>query len=199
MKHTDPREQVLRAALSIINQYGYGALCLSEVAKRLKSSKQRIYYHYPGTEEILLLLAQKWSESGQHYTLKALADSREEGPFRVLAMADGMFDWMEADPELAHAGLVFYQMSPHLKKLGKHMDIVISAGRSRIESLLRLDPRFAFVKKADIENIITALHSHIFGYFFYSIAMKKYNDVTESRQICLTSFRGLLQSLLAEL
>ncbi|MGZ3775868.1 MAG: TetR/AcrR family transcriptional regulator [Pseudobdellovibrionaceae bacterium] len=191
-KSKDPKELVLTASLVILNSYGYGALCLTEVAKRLKLSKQRVYYHYPGSEEIILTLAKRWSETGQLYTLKALADSNEQGCFRVKAMAEGMFDWIAVDPELARLGLVLYQLAPKIKKLGSFMNSAREAGRARIKSLLLSDQRFASQDLERLENAITAIHSHMYGSFFYFVAMNQSCDLVQTRQNCITGLDALL-------
>jgi len=189
-----PNEQVLQASLVILNKFGYGALCLTEVAKHLKVTKQRIYYHYPGSEEILLQLAKKWSESGQLHTLEALACTKENGSYRVKAMAEGMFNWMEADSDLARLGLVLYQLSPHIKRLGTFMDVAREAGRARMKSLLLLDPQFQKLKAKDLDGIVTVLHSHMYGFFFYAVAMGDFTHLEEIRQNCLNGLQELLLS-----
>lgn len=197
---SDLKDAVLRTAIEILNSSGFGALTITEIAARLGVTKQRIYYHFPGAEELVMEIAQKWSQSGQFITLNALANTAEDGCFRVKSVAEGLFDWVDEDPEMAKVGLVLYQLAPQIELLRDFMETARVAGRDRIETLLKLDSRFAKVKRARLEAMITALHSHMYGAFFYLVAMDGLaNGGTAARAICLDGIERLLIGFAEEL
>lgn len=50
------REQVLDAALRLLNRHGYAALSMEAVSKEVDLAKPRVYAAYPGLEPLLLAL-----------------------------------------------------------------------------------------------------------------------------------------------
>jgi AcrR family transcriptional regulator len=193
---SDPKERILGASLSLLNRFGFGALSLTEIAKELGQTKQRTYYHFSDPETVLLELAQRWSKTGQFYAIRALADSREDGAYRVLAMAEGMFDWMKEEPELSKLSLVLFQVAPHNKRLGKFMKEAHEAGRERLKSLLLLDERAKRMKPAMLEKVVTSLHSHMYGHSFYVVAMNGFGALPEHRENCVSGLRDLISGYL---
>ncbi len=192
LKSSDPKEQVLGASISILNRHGYGGVCLTAVASELGISKQRVNYHYTDPEAIVLQLASKWSETGQLYTLKALADTEFSNAEKIYAIADGMFNWMEAEPELSKLGLVLYQLAPQIKELNKFMFEARNAGRSRIQSYLIMSEHFKNKMQLTIDRQVTSLHSHMYGHFFYIVAMNDFSRLQEHRENCRAGLTDLL-------
>lgn len=196
---SDLKDEVLKTSIAILNSTGYGSLTITEIADRLGVSKQRIYYHFPGADELVMEVAKQWSESGQLVTIKALANTKENGCFRIKTMAEGMFDWVEEDPAMSKVGLVLYQLAPEIPALRKFMDQARLAGRDRIDSLLKLDSRFSKLKPAQMEKTITALHSHMYGSFFYLVAMSDLKGgVKSARLICLYGLEKMLTAFAEE-
>lgn len=194
LKSTDPKDKILAAALAILNRHGYGALCLTAIANELGLSKQRINYHYIDPETIILQLAKKWSETGQFYTLNALANTNLSGSNKLIAIADGMFDWMEAEEELSKLGLVLYQLSHQIKKLNLFMNEARITGKSRIQSFLVLDEKFKKKSPKSMEKTVTSIHSHMYGHFFYVIAMNDFTHLQEHRENCRVGLHQLLSN-----
>ncbi|MFI7000109.1 TetR/AcrR family transcriptional regulator [Nocardia sp. NPDC050175] len=56
------REQVLDAALRLLNQHGYAALTMEAVAKEVDLAKPRVYAAYPGLEPLLVALLEREEE-----------------------------------------------------------------------------------------------------------------------------------------
>lgn len=192
VKSSNLKEQVLGASISILNRHGYGALCLTSVASELGVSKQRIYYHYTDPETIILQLADEWSKTGQFYTLKALASTELSGMEKIYAIAEGMFDWMEADRDLSKLGLILYQLAPQIKKLNKFMTDARIAGRARMKSFLILNENLKNKAPEILERIVTSIHSHMYGHFFYVIAMNDFGHLQQHRENCRAGFKVLL-------
>jgi AcrR family transcriptional regulator len=188
------KDKILKAALRLVNQFGYGSLNLSELARQSKITKQRLYYHFPTPETVIQILAEDWSKTGQTCAIEALANSNEIGPYKILAICEGMFDWMEQYPELSRLGLVLYQSSPHIKKLNHFMDGARNTARERIKSFLIHDKRFANMKVKDLEEIITAIHSHMYGFYFYIVAMNDYGNLAGHRKTCLKGLRKMIEA-----
>lgn len=197
---SDLKTEVIKTSTAILNSTGYGALTISEIADRLEVSKQRVYYHFPGAEELVIEIAHRWSESGQLITLKALADTKEEGFYRIKSMAEGMFDWVQEDPELAKVGLVLYQLTPQLESLRQFMDTARDAARNRIETLLKLDARFLKAKRPRLDAVITTLHSQMYGSFLYFVAIGgKTESIKSARTTCLDGLERMLTAFAEEL
>ncbi len=91
-------------------------------------------------------------------------------------MAEGMFEWVNEDPELAKLALTLYQIAPQIKQLAAFMKTAREAGRTRIKSLLELDERFKSMKPKKIDSIITALHSHMYGSFFLPYSNRRVKE-----------------------
>jgi len=177
----------------LINKFGYGSLTLSELARQAKITKQRLYYHFPTPQDIIQVLAAEWSETGRTCTLEALARSNEVGAFKVLAISEGMFDWMREHEELSRLGLVLYQSSPYIKPLEKFMDAARSAGRERIRSFLAQDKNFSKLKPRELEDFVTSLHSYMYGFFFYIVAMNDFKNLKVHEENCNKGLRQLIE------
>lgn len=189
----DPiKETILKAALGMMNRFGYGSLNLSDLAREAKITKQRLYYHFPTPEDVLILLAEEWSKTGQALALEALAESHDVGAMKVLAISKGMFDWMRAYPELSRLGLVLYQSSPHIKKLSHFMEQARNAGRARIKSFLVHDAYFKDLKPAKLDTVVTMIHSTMYGSFFYIVATDSYDNIDVQERNCHENLKKIL-------
>lgn len=185
-------DKILKASIQLINQFGYGSLGLSEIARKTGITKQRLYYHYPTPKDIILVLANKWSHTGQDCALQALAKSNDQGALKILAISDGLFDWMKQNKELSRIGLVLYQSSPYIKKLQNFMDKARHSARDRIKSLLLQDNRYKKMKAKDLENFITTIHSFLYGFYFYIITMNDFDQIEIHEKNCREGLMKLL-------
>jgi hypothetical protein len=147
-------------------------------------------------EDVLISLAEQWSATGQACTLQALAASKEVGPFKILTIAEGMFDWMKKYEDLSKLGLVLFQSSPHIKKLESFMDQARAVGRRRIREFLEQETFFRDLPKAELEKIVIGVHSVMYGFFLYAVAMDDYRNLNLHRQNCLEALSRLIQSYL---
>lgn len=195
MEPKDPIKQpILDAALAMMNQSGFGSLNLSELARRSKITRQRLFYHFPDIEEVLIILTKQWSLSGQQWTILALAETEEVRAMKVLAVSQGMFDWMREDRELSRLGLVIFQTSPHIKKLNSFVKDARNTARERIRSLLIQEITFADMKKQQLEKVITAIHSMLYGFFLYVVSMNDFDNLKEHESNCNEALRSLILS-----
>lgn len=188
------RAMILKAALQLMNQYGYGGLTLSGLARQAKITKQRLYYHFANPEAVILVLAEDWSRSGQKFAIAALANTHDIGALKVLAVSEGMFRWMQEDFDLARLGLVIYQSSPHIKKLNIFMEQRRHTARERIKSLLLQDEVFHTISKLKLEDAVTAIHSVMYGFYFYIITMNDFKNLKTHEINCNESLRRIIQS-----
>lgn len=187
-------QKILNAALHLVNRFGYGSLGLSELARQARITKQRLYYHFPTPEDVIVVLAEEWSRTGQKCTLEALAKSHEVGSLKVLAMSEGMFDWMRHHEELSKLGLALHQSSPHIKKLQNFMENARKAGRERIKSFLLQDEYYKNMKARQLEDCITSLHSFMYGFYFYVVALNDFKNLDIHEKNCR---EGLIKILSA--
>ncbi len=190
----ETKDKILQAALKMLNEFGYGSLNISELARRSKVSKQNLYYHYPAMEDILIALADQWSSTGQECAIQALARSQELGPNKILAIARGMFDWMAKHEELSKLGLVLFQSGPQVKKLNLFMDKARSLARLRIRELLLQSAVFSKLKNAQLEEVITAVHSTMYGFSLYVFSMNDFKNIKLHAKNCNESLSRLLNS-----
>lgn len=190
----ETKDKVLKAGLKMLNQSGYGSLSISELARQAKISKQNLYYHYSSMEEVLIELAKQWSITGQSCAIQALANGNETGATKILAISRGMFDWMEQHQELSKLGLVLFQSGPHVKKLDQFMEKAREAARLRIRELLQQEIHFAKMKTSGIEEVVTAVHSVMYGFFLYVVAMSDFSNLKLHEKNCNESLKRLLQS-----
>jgi|GEM_PF-3115285 Transcriptional regulator len=190
------REKILSSALKILNRFGYGGLTLSELARQAKITKQRLYYHFPTPQDVIQVLAQEWSETGRTAAIEALARTHEAGAYKVLAISEGMFDWMKEHEELSRLSLVLFQSSPHIKPLQNFMETARKAGRERIRSFLAQDKRLEKMKPRELDELITSLHSHMYGFHFYIVAMNDYENIKVHEENCEKGLRQMLATAL---
>lgn len=190
------KDNILKSAIALMNQYGYGAMSLSELARASQITKQRLYYHFKDSEEILLILAKQWGQTGQEFTIRTLAETHEVGPYKILAMNKAVFDWMKHDFELSKLGLVIFQSAPHLKSLSDVITKIRSTGRERIHTLLLQDPKFKKMSNKKIEDIVTAIHSQLYGFYFYIVTMNDYKNLDIHEKNCNEALRKIIDSYL---
>lgn len=188
------KEAIIQAAIVLVGNGGLGALTLSGLAQQAGLSRQNLYYHFKDPNDVLLYLAERWGQTGQQETLRALAQTTYADSERLLAMADGMFQWMEKYPDLARLGVVFYQNANH-KKLKSLLEGVVEKARDRIYDLLLLgNPKLKSYKRSELEPWITSLHSAMYGSYFYSMAVQDSRSLAHHRQSCLATLRALLKA-----
>lgn len=185
---------ILDASLRLMNKYGYGSLSLTQIADEIGITKQRVYYHFKAVDEILMILAQEWSKTGQAYAIESLAKTHEVGVFKLIAMSNGMFDWMNEKSELSKLGLVIFQTSPYIKELDQFMTEAKNAGRDRIQSILIQEKTFSKMNKKKIDHVVTTFHSLMYGFYFYIIAMNDFSNLNSHRENCNQSIRRLIDS-----
>lgn len=188
------KDLILQAGLELMNQFGYGSLTLSELARQANITKQRIYYHFQSTEDVLVLLAEEWSQTGQSCSIEALAVTHEVGANKVLAISEGMFQWMKKYSELSRLGLVIYQSSPHIQRLSQFMETARKTARERIRSILVQDKVFSNMGKTEIEKVITAVHSLMYGFYFYIITMNDFKNLVTHQENCNQALKRLIAS-----
>ncbi len=190
------KDSILESATKLINQFGYGALTLSELARHTNMTKQRLYYHFKTPEEIICQLAADWGRSGQEHTIKALAETNEVGPYKVLAMGTGVFMLMRQNFELARLGLVILQSSPHIPKLNEVTNQVVKTGRDRIKSFLIQNSKFKKMPDQKLEAVITTLHSNLYGFYFYTTIANDYKNLEVYEKNCKDALRKIIDSYL---
>lgn len=188
----DLRSNILEAALRLMNKYGYGALTLSELSREAAITKQRLYYHFPTPEDVLIELAKQWSHTGQSLAVEELAKSHYSNSLKILSISDGMFEWMNLHFELSRLGLILYQTGPHVKKLNQFMSFARSAARERIKSLLVQDKEFADMSKSNLEKVITELHATMYGFYFYVITMNDFDNLKSHKLNCNAALNKII-------
>jgi AcrR family transcriptional regulator len=189
------REQILLAALTMLNKYGYGGLSLSALAEQVGMTKQRVHYHFPEIESIVVILAERWSQTGQQTTMECLAETKEVAEMKVLAIGEGMFRWIKRDPELARLGLVLFQSSPHVESLRKFMVHSRTIARERIKALLLQSPKLKKKKEAQLAALVTELHAQMYGHAFYALIMGDLKNLDRYRELCLNGLRNSIQAV----
>lgn len=192
----DTRDEILRAGLNLMNRYGYGSISLTSLASEAKITKQLVYYYFRSMDEILMVLAEKWSQTGQQCALESLAETQELGAMKIIAIGSGMFRWMKDNQELSRLGLVIYQSSPHLKNLDVFMASTRIKARERISSILNQEKTFSSLSKIQIEKVVTAIHSILYGFYFYVIVMNDFKNLKSHEENCEQSLRRLIASYL---
>ena len=192
----DLRSHILESALKLMNKYGYGALTLSELARESSITKQRLYYHFPTPEDVLIELAKQWSQTGQSLAIQELANSHYSKSQKVISISDGMFEWMKMYSELSRLGLVIYQTGPHIKKLNQLMDSARNSARERIKYFLIQEKIFSNMSKANLEKVITELHATMYGFYFYVITMNDFENLKSHKVNCNSALNKIIQGYL---
>jgi len=192
------KNKILKAALEMINKSGFGSLTISELARQSKISKQSLYYHYTTMEDVLITLAEQWSQTGQECTLEALAESHKVGIYKILDISTGMFDWMRKYPELSRLGLVLFQTGPFVKKLSAFMERSQTTGQKRIRDYLEQEDIFRKLSRAELDRIVVSFHSLMYGFFLYVVALNDFRNIRFHEANCSEALQRLIHSYLKE-
>jgi hypothetical protein len=105
-----------------------------------------------------------------------------------------MFTWMRKHQELSRLGLVLYQSGPHISELSFFMESARRSARDRIKSFLIQDKAFAKMKPKELEEVITSIHSYMYGFFFYIVAMNDFENLKTHEVGCLAGLRKLISA-----
>jgi AcrR family transcriptional regulator len=186
------KDKILKASLKMLNESGYGSLNISEVARQADLSKQNLFYHYQDMDDIFYDLIVQWSKSGQSCTIEALANYPEAGAKRVIGVVKGMFLWMQRYPELSRLGLVMFQSGTRIKKTKEFIDSARHTGRERLTAILKTDPAFQKEKPKRLAEIVSALHTAMYGSFLYVIAMDDFENLSAHEKNCCETISRIL-------
>ncbi len=188
------KNKILQAGLKLINQGGYGSLSISAVAMEAKISKQSLFYHYSDMQELFFDLVKIWSRTGQECTIEVLAKQNTGGLTRVNSIIDGMFLWIERYPEVSKLGLSMFQSGPHIRKIKKFMDEARDIARGRLKEILICDPKINRLNDKKLNELITGIHTIMYGSFLYICAMNDFANLANHHKNCLNNINQLLKA-----
>ena len=188
------KNHILKSAIDLMNTHGYGGLRISELARASNISRQNLYYHYPSMEDIILELGDLWGSTGRTCTQEALALSTSEGANRILVMIEGMFIWMKKYPELSKLGLTLFQSENLIPKLHTVMSETREQGLQRITSILENDKLYGGLKAKQKKEIVTSIHSTMYGFYLYVVLMKDFNNLDIHYKNCRENLNRLLKA-----
>lgn len=84
-RRTDARREILDSAIAVLRRDGVVGLTLDQVARELGVTKQGLYYHYSGKEELLVAIAlEEWLAAAHEVNRATLA--APDGPAALEAL-----------------------------------------------------------------------------------------------------------------
>jgi AcrR family transcriptional regulator len=193
-KANDSRELIIQAGLRLLNRLGYGSISMVAIAKEAQMTKQRLTYHFKSPDEILLILAQRWAESGRLVTMEYLANSNLSGVNRIFVMAEATFEWMKKYEELSRFSLVLFQVSSSFSQLAQAQQDTLNVGLQRILGFLKADDYYKSKSEKELLALSQSIHSILMGSVFYILATNQYKNIGLYKKTCMKSLELLLKN-----
>ncbi|RVX46735.1 TetR family transcriptional regulator [Nonomuraea polychroma] len=93
------RAQIIEAAIRTVNELGYARASLAEIARRAKTSKSVLSYHFDGKEELLeQVVAHVFEDAGQRVVDAVEAESTGAGKLAAYIRAEFAYMRANRDP-----------------------------------------------------------------------------------------------------
>ncbi|BBZ67253.1 TetR family transcriptional regulator [Mycolicibacterium insubricum] len=151
------RDPVLAIVVGMLENEGYDAVQLREVARRARTSLATIYKRYPTRDELILAALQAWTDE-HRYAGITIAPRRpgESLHTAYMRLLRTIFEPWERHPEMLTAFFRARSAPGGQRLLRRGIDAVAPAGR---ELLSGIDENFV----ADLDNIIAGLAYGLLG------------------------------------
>lgn len=152
-------DRILGIVVEILENEGYDAVQLREVAKRARMSLSTIYKHYPNRDDMILAALQRWLDENRYSRVARSARSPGESVYDALIrLLRALFEPWERHPAMLAA---FYRARTSAnghKLLRQGLDVVVPAA---MEVFADVDEDFV----ADIDTTISSLVYGLLGRF----------------------------------
>lgn len=158
-EHGDVDDRVLGVVVGILENEGYDAVALREVARRARTSLATIYKRYPTREDLILAALQSWLDKNRYAGVKPRA--RAQGQSLHEALMDLfriIFEPWEQHPGMLTAYFRARSSPRGQQLLRRGLDIVAPAG---LESMAGVSETFI----ADFDAIISSVVYGLLGRF----------------------------------
>jgi AcrR family transcriptional regulator len=155
----DTRDRILDIVVDILENEGYDAVQLREVARRSRTSLATIYKRYPTRDSLILAALESWMEEHRYAALAQQhhqpGESIYDGLMRVLGT---IFEPWERHPGMLKAYYRSRSATGSDRLLHRGLDIVIPAA---MEVLDGVDQNFV----DDVDSVISSLVYGLSGRF----------------------------------
>jgi len=155
----DPRDRILEIVLDILQNDGYEAVQLREVARRSRTSLSTIYKRYPTRDSLILAALESWMDEYRYAGLARQHHGPDESIYDGLMRVLGtIFEPWERHPEMLKAYYRSRSATGRELLLDRGLDIVIPAA---MEVLDGVDQDFV----ADLDSVLTTVVFGLSGRF----------------------------------
>lgn len=189
----DSRTTLLRAALVCFVREGFGGVSMNQIAQEAKTSVQRLVYHFKRPEDLLVELAQMWSESGRQVTMEHLASLGGGPEEKIVGICDGMFLWAKKYPNFAKLTPVILQAIPKSKQIREFQRQTFEIGSARMVQLVQFCPKFKKMNEAKRKEIALGLYCLIQGAGHLVISTDQFDNLETFRAAAERSIRAVLE------
>ncbi len=107
-KDEDPRERVLQAAETLFNEFGYTAVTVHHIAKKLGIKAASLYYHAPGGKEELFVMVLERSLARHK---KGIEDAIENSGNDVRLQCQAIISWFLSQGPLGYLRLLMSDLA----------------------------------------------------------------------------------------
>ncbi|MDZ4662540.1 MAG: TetR/AcrR family transcriptional regulator [Pseudomonadota bacterium] len=192
-KSKGTRQKIKDAALECFLTYGFRGTTIALIARKTKTSKPLVLYHYKNTEVLLFELMNEWAQSGKSTTDLYLQKLLGHPPRDIIvALQDATFDWMVKYPKMASFSTVLFQAAIEVKEVQKFLFQVFEGGRLRIDTLLKQIPRIKNLPEFERKGLATSIHCLIFGSSLYIVGQGQKGIMKHTKEF---NVRAILHAL----
>jgi AcrR family transcriptional regulator len=186
------KREILEAALNQFILRGSRGITVADVAKEAGISRQRILYHYPEVDDMLMELSSFWGERGRMVTLEYLARlTSASAEDRIVGIGESMFLWMQKYPRLASLTPVLLQARYENTHIRSVFDAAMAAGRDRIEDLLKIAS--PHTKTSHFTEVAGGIHGLLMGVGLFIVTHKEWKKVPTMREMTSLSIRTIIR------
>jgi AcrR family transcriptional regulator len=154
--------RLMESAIALMAENGVDELTFGALGKRAKMARSHVVYYFPSRDQLVDSVISFVAHSAERIIT---TDLLEVGS--IEAMLDSYvvacFHWLKKYPQHATVMLLFYYESSFKKRRKAFHSTIRTAGRKRIEAILRLDPKLASLTPRQREVLARAVAAVITG------------------------------------
>ncbi len=183
--------KIIKAAIDVIAHHGPNALSFEAVAKKLKTTRSHIAYHFPEKDELLLGCVKYIIFTAQDQTV-SLVEKAKRWQERIEAVIDGALNWAQKYEEQVPVLLGFFLQSISNSKLRDINTEIRLTGFERIAAILT-SPGGPGIDENEAQPLARAIQGMITSALLEHFSTNTTKNLTEVRRHLKRHIFSLIQ------